>query len=165
MTVCLVYLDDILVQSKTFEEHIANLKTVFQRLQKANLKLAPDKTFLFQKEVTYLGHVISKNGIAANPEKAQLVKTWPHPTDCWKLKQFLGLCSYYRQLVPSFAPIAAPLHALTQGEQRFHWSQEAEQVFCYLKTALTSPPVLGYPDQMVHTLLTQMQAVQGLEQF
>ena len=146
MSVCLVYLDDILVPSRTFEEQIVNLTQVFQRLQAAKLKLAPNKTSLFKKEVMYLGHVISKDGVTANPEKTLAIQTWPHPTNNRETKQFLGLCSYYRRFVPNFAHIAAPLHALTREQNKFVWSEEAEQAFLQLKRFLTAPPVLGYPE-------------------
>ena len=101
---CLVYLDDIIVVGNTFEDHMKNLEEVFQRLRQANLKLSPKKCHLFQKEVHYLGHVVSGKGIAVDPEKIRAVSEWPVPRDKHELRSFLGLCTYYRRYVPGFAP-------------------------------------------------------------
>lgn len=96
---CLVYLDDIIIVGRNFQEHLANLRTVLTRLRQANLKLNPTKCHLFRKEVKYLGHVISSAGVSADPEKTNAVKNWPRPKDCHQLRSFLGLCTYYRRFV------------------------------------------------------------------
>ena len=100
---CFVYLDDILIASKTFNEHLDHLREVFNRLCKAGLRLKPKKCLLLRKEVPYLGHVISKEGIRPDPAKAVKVQQFPTPVDVTKVRQFLGLVSYYRRFVPGFA--------------------------------------------------------------
>ena len=143
--VALVYIDDILVSGHSFQEHLTNLKTVFKRLQAARLKLAPNKCQLFRKEVKYLGHVVSDQGIATDPQKTEKVLSWPVPTCCSDVRSFLGLCSYYRRFVPSFANLAKPLHLLLEDGQHFSWTEEADAAFQELKRRLTQAPVLGYP--------------------
>lgn len=142
---CLVYLDDIIVVGKTFEDHTKKLGEVFQRLRKANLKLSPKKCFLFQREVHYLGHVVSGKGIAVDPEKIRAVREWPVPRDKHEIRSFLGLCTYYRRYVPGFANIAKPLTRLTEEGRRFIWEMDCQDAFKQLKHSLTSAPVLSYP--------------------
>ncbi|GBO24268.1 Retrovirus-related Pol polyprotein from transposon 297 [Araneus ventricosus] len=141
---CLVYLDDIIIVGRTFEEHLNNLRKVFQRLQKSNLKLSPKKCRFFQKEVTYLGHVISAEGVKTDPGKIKAVVDWPRPDKIHDLRSFLGLCTYYRRFVKNFSTIARPLHKLTEAKSNFNWTEECEKSFNSLKQALTSP-ILTYP--------------------
>ncbi|GBO17450.1 Transposon Ty3-I Gag-Pol polyprotein [Araneus ventricosus] len=143
--VCLVYLDDIIIVGRTFEEHLNNLRKVFQRLQKANLKLNPKKCRFFQREVAYLGHVISAEGVKTDPEKIKAVVDWPRPDKIHDLRSFLGLCTYYRRFVRNFSTIARPLHKLTEAKSNFNWTDECEKSFNSLKQALTSYPILTYP--------------------
>ncbi|GBN04797.1 Retrovirus-related Pol polyprotein from transposon 297 [Araneus ventricosus] len=94
---CLVYLDDIIIIGRTFKEHLNNIRKVFQRLQKANLKLSPKKCRFFRKEVSYLGHIISADGVKTDPEKTKAVVDWPRPETVHDLRSFIGLCTYYRR--------------------------------------------------------------------
>ena len=142
---CFVYIDDILIASATFEEHLQHLEQVFNRLRTANLRLKPKKCRFLCKEVKYLGHVISVHGVLPDPEKTNQVKSFPTPTDVTSVCRFLGLASYYRRFVPKFAKIAAPLHALLKKENAFEWTTECTTAFNLLKDALTSSPVLVYP--------------------
>ncbi|GBM11574.1 Retrovirus-related Pol polyprotein from transposon 297 [Araneus ventricosus] len=142
---CLVYLDDIIIVGRTFEENLNNLRRVFQRLQKANLKLNLKKCRFFQMEVVYLGHVISAEGVKTDPEKIKAVVDWPHPDKIHDLRNFLGLCTYYRRFVRNFSTIARPLHKLTEAKSNFSWTDECEKSFNSLKQALTSAPILTYP--------------------
>ncbi|GBM62391.1 Transposon Ty3-I Gag-Pol polyprotein [Araneus ventricosus] len=142
---CLVYLDDIIIVGRTFEEHLNNLRKVFQRLQKANLKLSPRKCRFFQKEVTYLGHIISAEGVKTDPGKIKAVVDWPRPDKIHDLRSFLGLCTYYRRFVKNFSTIARPLHKLTEAKSNFNWTDECEKSFTSLKQALISSPILTYP--------------------
>ena len=98
--ICLIYLDDVIVMGRTFEEELERLKEVFERLARAGLKLKPKKCFLFQKRVSYLGHVVTEEGIAADPEKVEQVRTWPIPENSTEVKSFLGLASYYPPIHP-----------------------------------------------------------------
>ena len=142
---CFVYIDDILIASTTFEEHLRHLEQVFDRLRTANLRLKPKKCRFLCEEVKYLGHVISVRGVLPDPDKTDQVKSFPTPRDVTQVRQFLGLASYYRRFVPKFAKIAAPLHALLKKENTFEWTSECTVAFNLLKDALTSPPVLVYP--------------------
>ncbi|GBL98225.1 Retrovirus-related Pol polyprotein from transposon 297 [Araneus ventricosus] len=126
---CLVYLYDIIIVGRTFEEHLNNLRKVFQRLQKANLKLSPKKCRFFQKEVTYLGHVISAEGVKTDPGKIKAVVDWPRPEMVHNLRSFLGLCTYYRRFVKKFSTISRPLHKLTEAKSNFNWTEECEKSF------------------------------------
>ena len=146
LDVCLVYLDDIVVFSKTIEEHLERLVRVLGRLRSAGLKLKPEKCRLIQKSVSFLGHVVSDKGIATDPEKTRLVSKWPVPASIKEVRSFLGLTGYYRRFVKNYATIAAPLHFLTKKDQPFVWTEETQKAFEALKEALTSPPILAMPN-------------------
>ena len=161
----ILYLDDVLVFSKTLEEHITTLNEVFRRLAEHGLKLKGKKCKLLQSKVEHLGHIVSAEGIAVNPDKIARIDDWPTPKSASEVSSFLGLASYYRRFVPGFAEIAAPLHQLVgkrsprrkrkkrQGtdtsmkseEDTFQWTDEANSSFRTLKELLSSPPVLIYP--------------------
>ena len=143
--VCLVYLDDVIVFSDTFEQHLERLTMVFDRLKAADLKVNGTKTHLFQHRVSFLGHVVSEAGIEPDPEKIEAVRTWPRPSNLTELRSFVGLASYYRDHIRSFASIARPLHILTRKGARFEWAEEQEMAFSQLKDLLTSAPVLAAP--------------------
>lgn len=148
-----LYLDDILVFSQTWEEHLDRLDTVFGRLEKNGLKLNGAKCKLLQQSVSHLGHVISGDGISVDPGKIDRILQWPTPSNMEQVRSFLGLASYYRRFVKGFSQIAGPLHALVgkAGSKvgnppvQYMWTAEAENAFCVLKAALTKAPVLAYP--------------------
>ncbi|GFU59508.1 retrovirus-related Pol polyprotein from transposon 17.6 [Trichonephila clavipes] len=142
---CLIYLDDVIIGGRTFEEHLQNIRKVLSKLRDANLKLNPSKCKFFQKEVNYLGHIISAEGVRTDPEKVSAVKNWKRPENLRELRSFLGLCTYYRKFVKGFSNIARPLHKLTECKQKFQWTKEYEDSFLQLKEALTSSPILIYP--------------------
>ena len=145
LATALVYLDDILVHAATFAKHLGHLRLVLTRLQQAGLKLSPKKCFLLQRRVKYLGHVISKEGVAMDEEKLEAVRDWPIPTTTKEVRSFLGLCSYYRRFVRGFSDIAHPLHQLTEKNRVFQWTDEAAKAFELLKQKLMAGPILGYP--------------------
>ena len=141
---CLAYLDDVIVFSTTFEEYLQRLATVLQRLQAANLKLKPAKCHFAQSKVEYLGHVISSNGIQADPKKTTALSDYPVPTDSKQLKQFLGLS---RKFVQNYACIAEPLHKLLRKNPGgYVWNEQYQRSFDLLKQKLVNPPILMYPD-------------------
>ena len=115
LTTALIYLDDVLVAGRSLSDQLSHLHTVLQRFRSAGLKLAPEKCFLFQKEVKYLGHVVSEAGIATDFEKVEAVRSWPIPISVKELCSFLGLCSYYRRFIAGFADIAQPLYKCSEG--------------------------------------------------
>ena len=145
-TTCLVYLDDIIVFGRTFSEHLNRLDEVLSKLYAANLKAKPSKCNLFSSRVKYLGHIISADGIRADPGKIECVQDWPIPKNQTEVKSFVGLASYYRRFVKGFADIARPLHRLTEKGRRFKWGEDCQQAFMQLKSSLVTAPVLAYPD-------------------
>ena len=142
---CMVYLDDVLVIGKNFEEQLENLEKVFLRLEKAGLRLKPKKCNLAQTKVEYLGYVVSEEGITADEKKVRAIMEFPVPTNIKSLKSFLGLASYYRRFVPCFSKIAHPLHQLTRKDVEFVWNGDCQVAFEKLKTALTDPATLAFP--------------------
>ena len=123
-TVALLYLDDIFVPGKSFEQQVKNLQSVFTRLRMANLKLNPDKCCLIQKEVKYLGHIVSYKGISPDPEKVQAVLDWPVPENTQQVMSFVGLASYYQRFLANFTNFASPLVQLTRKNVPFVWSTD-----------------------------------------
>ncbi len=113
---CSGYMDDILVYFKSGEEHITHLKQVFDRLWQPGLKLHPEKCQFARPKVRYLGHIISKGGIAPNPDKVAAVQRFPVPTTVKAVREFLGMASYYRRFIPT---TAGPLHSLTRRSVPF----------------------------------------------
>ena len=142
---CLVYIDDILVYGKTFEATLENLRAVFARIKDSGLKLKPSKCSLFQKEVHFLGYVVSRDGVSCDETKVDAVRNWERPKSVKEVRSFLGLASYYRKFIKNFSTIAAPLTALTRKGARFAWNEECELAFQCLKDMLTNSPVLSYP--------------------
>ena len=143
---CLVYLDDIIVFSRTFKEHLQRLRSVLDRLREARLKVKPSKCSLVNSSVGYLGHVFSADGVRPDLAKIKAVSTWKQPTSITGVRQFLGFASYYRRFIHDFAKIATPLHALTRKHSTFAWPPEAQNAFDQLRQHLSSAPVLAYPD-------------------
>ena len=139
------YLDDCIIFSRTAEEHIERLREVFQRFKDANLKINPLKCEFFRQHLPFLGHIVSRDGIQADPAKTSAVRQYPVPKSVTEVKSFLGLCSYYRRYVRDFAAIARPLHQLTEKTKEFHWNPEAHKAFEELKDCLTSTPILAFP--------------------
>ena len=167
MQSCLIYLDDIVGFSRTFEEHLQRLEQVFQRLVDAGLKLSPEKCHLFQSQLKYLGHNISAEGVAADPEKIQCVRDWPLPKSVDEVQSFLGFVGYHRRFIKDFAKISRPLDDLLKGsgggkkrskvqKQRvFVWGDEQQRAFDTLVDACCNTPVLAFADYtkpfIVHT--------------
>jgi len=143
--ICLIYLDDILIFSRTFEEYCQRLSQVFDRLERQTLRLKASKCHLFQGKVTFLGHVVSERGIECDPLKTDVVANWPRPSNVADVRAFCGLASYYRNFVEGFAKIAHPLHDLTKKNAAFIWTEACEEAFVELKRQLTSAPVLAAP--------------------
>ena len=139
------YLDDVLVHSKTKDEHIKHLNVVFSRLRNAGLTLRGSKCHIGHDKVYYLGHVFSEQGMRPDEGKVRVVKEWPTPKNPSEVRQFLGLASYYRRYIQSFATIAASLHELTQKDVSFRWTSECDHAFNLLKEKLTQAPILVYP--------------------
>ena len=143
---CLIYLDDIVVFSVTFDQHLERLKKVFHHLAEAGLKLKPSKCHFAKSEIRYLGHIVSRQGIQADPDKTSAMISFPVPSDIKELRQFLGLTNYFRRFIKGYSSIAEPLHKLTRKtEGGFKWNSECQNAFQHLKHLLVSPPILAYP--------------------
>ena len=143
----LIYLDDICVFGVSFEQTLTRLCQYFDRLKSAHLKLKPSKCDFFQKEIKFLGHVVSEAGISTDPKKIEAVKNWPTPRNGKQVKSFLGLASYYRRFIDSFSTVAKPLTKLTSCKNKFNWTEECDVSFNKLKECLISSPILGYPQE------------------
>lgn len=156
--IALVYLDDLLVYSSTFTDHLERLETVFKRLKDTGLKVKVEKCHFLQPEVRFLGHQVSAQGVSADPDKVSAVEQWPTPSTLKDLRSFLGFCSYYRRFIEGFSQVAGPLHDVVNAclrgdstcrtDQRFKdsWSPLCQSAFVQLKEKLTSAPTLGYAD-------------------
>ena len=144
--ICLYYLDDIIVFSRTWEEHIQRLEEVFQRLIEAGLTLGATKCRLAEKEVEFLGHVVSEEGLKPNPRLLECIREIKPPKTVTEVRSFLGLVGYYRRFVKGFSDIATPLNRLLEKGKEIVWTPECEQAFQTLKDALLHEPVVAYPD-------------------
>ena len=153
----LVYLDDLLVYSETFEQHLAQLDKILTRIEQAGLTLKASKCKFLRRKVTYLGHSVSADGLACDDEKIEAVKNWATPTTAKEVRTFVGFASYYRRFVKGFANIAGPLHDLitntvgqtgreSRGRFAEHWGTAQIDAFEQLREALISSKVLGYAD-------------------
>ena len=144
-TTCLIYLDDVIVHAKSIQEMTLHLTEVLTHCHTAGLKLKPSKCHFYCKQVQFLGHVISGNGVATDPEKIESVQIFPRPSSVSDIRSFLGLCSYYRRFIKYFSKIVTPLSKLTRKDTPFHWGSEEQCAMDTLKTKLTSAPILTYP--------------------
>ena len=140
-----VFIDDILVYSNSHLEHEQHLRVVLQTLRENQLYAKLDKCEFWLKEVVFLGHVISAEGIIVDPRKVEVVLKWERPTNVIKIRSFLGFTGYYRRFIEGLSTIASPLTKLTRKEVRFVWLEECEVSFRELKERLTFAPVLALP--------------------
>ena len=143
---CLVYLDGIIILGRSFSDHLHKLRDVFDRFREAGLKLKPSKCKFGQKEVAFLDHIVSDQGIAPDPAKVAAITNWPIPRSRKEVQQFLGLGNYYRRFIQDFATIAKPLHRLTVKDREFLWTEACEVAFRNLQRKLVSAPILAFPD-------------------
>ncbi|MCO5599472.1 hypothetical protein L7F22_053576 [Adiantum nelumboides] len=139
-----VFFDDVLIYSKTIEEHKEHLKIIFQVLTDNKLYVNQKKSEFFLQEIQYLGHIISKNGIRMDLAKLEVIKDWPNPRNLHEVRSFIGMCAYYRRFIEKFSLIASPLHDLTKKNVKYVWTEKRQQAFD--KQKLISQPVLALPD-------------------
>ncbi len=152
---CFVYIDDIIIYSSTLTQHLQDLQAVFCKLKDAGLTINLKKSKFFLKEISFLGHVVSTQGIMADPSKIEAIRSYPVPTCLKEGQRFLGLAGWYHRFVLNFSQIAEPINALKKKGRKFHWSDQCQQAFEQLKTCLSSPPVLGHPNlQQAFTVYT-----------
>lgn len=142
----LVFFDDILVYSSSYEEHVVHLRLVFALLSKDQWKIKLSKCSFSQKEIRYLGHIISEQGVSTDPSKISAISQWPRPVNAKELRSFLGLAGYYRKFVRHFGIISKPLTDLLNKHALFVWTVDHDKSFAALKSALCSSPVLALPN-------------------
>lgn len=142
----IIYLDDILVYSKTLDEHVEHLRLVLKLLRQHQLYVKMSKCAFGQSSLPFLGHVLGSDGIRVDPAKTSAVKNWPTPQNAHDIRSFLGLCNYYRRFISGFSKLATPLTDLTGKRVQFTWGDTQQQAFDALKKALTTAPVLSAPD-------------------
>ncbi|GKA47542.1 putative reverse transcriptase domain-containing protein [Tanacetum coccineum] len=142
----IVFIDDILIYSKTQEEHVEHLRLVLELLKKEKLYAKFSKCEFWLREVQFLRHVINGNGIHVDPSKIEAVKNWKAPRTPTEVRSFLGLAGYYRRFIENFSKIAKSLTILTQKCKTFDWGEEQELAFQTLKDKLCNAPVLALPD-------------------
>ena len=142
----ITYLDDIIIFSKTPEEHLTHLRKVFEKLHSENLSMKLSKCHFFSKEIQYLGHIVSTKGIHPIAWKMQAIQQMQPPTTPKQVQAFLGLVRYYRKFIKIFAKIAKPLTLLTRQQVRFDWMPSHHTAFLTLKEAIIQAPILHYPN-------------------
>lgn len=142
----LVFFDDILVYSRTFEEHLNHLRDVLLLLQQDHWHIKLSKCQFAQRTISYLGHIISEQGVATDSAKVAAVRDWPSPLNVKELRSFLGLAGYYRKFIRHFAILTKPLTELLRKGVLYVWTSDHEISFTAVKQALCNAPVLALPD-------------------
>ena len=141
-----VYLDDVIIRSNSFEEHLRNLDETLSLLNNAGIKLSYRKCCFVREKVKFLGHILSEKGILPNPDKVNAVVDMKRPNTVRQLRRFLGMAGFYRKFINNFAKLALPLSELTKDNVAFKWSEDCESSFKILKNALVEAPVLAAPN-------------------
>ena len=149
----LVYIDDIIVFGTTFSQCLGRLSEIFRRFEQHGLTFKPKKCDLFKKEVEFLGHRVSAEGVSCDPKKIEKVRLWTPPTTVTEVRSFLGMTGYYRRFIKDYADKAHPLTNLTKLTVAFEWDSDCEAAFEFLKHALITAPILSYPDMKKEFIL------------
>src|SRR6478672_8697654 len=142
-----VYIDDILVFSKTEAEHQAHLRIVLDLLRQERFYVCKAKSMFAQTEVRYLGHIVDCEGIRPDPKKVEAVQSWPVPKNVSDVRSFLGLCNYFRRFMDHYSSIAVPLTNLTKKSVGWNWTGRCQDAFENLKRSLIEAPLLRTPDE------------------
>nr|APU93382.1 putative gag-pol polyprotein [Marshallia obovata] len=158
----IVFIDDILIYSKSHEEHATHLREVLETLREHKLYGKFSKCAFWLQEVQFLGHVINAKGVLVDPAKIEAVLNWNPPKTPTEVRSFLGLAGYYRRFIRDFSKIATPLTRLTRKDCKFQWSEKQEQAFQELKTKLTQAPVLTLPEGTEDLIVYSDASYQGL---
>ena len=151
----IVYLDDILVYSKTLEDHHRHLRVVLEVLRKHRLYAKRSKCCFYQSSVSFLGHVVSRQGVHMEQDKIKAIREWPTPNTVQELRSFLGLAGFYRRFIKNFSRICSPLTELLKKDQKFVWSEQHTSAMGNLQQSIQQAPVLIHPDTNVpYTVVT-----------
>ena len=142
----LAYLDDIIIFSETVEQHLKQIQIVLNRLRQAKLKLKKSKCAFFKKDLHYLGHLLTTDGVKPQLEKVKAISEMKPPKNQKGFREFLGMVGYYRKFISRFADAARPMTKLTRKDYKFEWSDDCQTGFEYLKTCLTEAPILISPN-------------------
>lgn len=140
-----VYLDDVLIATETWDEHLVMLSSVFEALQKVGLKIKPVKCDLFRSQVNFLGYKMSNEGLLPLEKNLKGVSDFPRPSTTKQVRSFLGMAGFYRVFVPNFGEIAKPMSSIV-GSAKLNWAEEQEEAFKEIKKTLVSPKVLAFPN-------------------
>jgi hypothetical protein len=140
------YLDDVVVYSESFEEHLKHLEIVLERLRSAGFTVRPEKVVFATQEISLLGHVISPAGVRIDPERTRAIRDFPPPRDVKGIRRFIGMVNFYHKFIPRLAEVAAPLNALRKKGVKFTWGKDQQKAFDMLKRAIAQPPVLRMAD-------------------
>ncbi|GJZ80623.1 putative reverse transcriptase domain-containing protein [Tanacetum coccineum] len=142
----IVFIDDILIYSKTNEEHSEHLKIILDLFKKEKLYANISKCDFWLESVQFLGHVINSEGVYVDPVKVEAIKNWPVPTSPTEVRKFIGLAGYYKRFIEGFSLIAMPLTKLTQKNKKFKWGANEDEAFQKLKRDLCTAPILALPE-------------------
>ncbi|KAL0188171.1 hypothetical protein M9458_015270, partial [Cirrhinus mrigala] len=143
----IVYIDDILIYSSSYSEHVQHVRAVLQRLISHQLYAKEEKCEFHRDKISFLGYIISSEGVAIDDKKVEAVLNWPRPSTLRELQRFLGFANFYRRFIRNFSTVAAPLTAMVKkGTSRLSWSQAALQAFDDLRQRFSSAPILHHPD-------------------
>jgi hypothetical protein len=158
------FVDDILIYSRTKEDHAIHVEKVLDVLRKNQLYVNPDKCEWAMDKVSFLGHIISAEGVSVDPAKIEVIKSWPVPNNVTELRSFLGMAGYYRSYVPQYSRVVSDLTTLTGNKQQWVWHEAQQRAFDEVKRLLCSAPVLIVPDQELPFVTTLTPVTSLLEQ-
>ena len=138
------YEDDLCVWSETIEEHCTRLKTVFEKARKCGLKFNAKKCEFLKEQITYLGHILTKDGVSVDPSKVSAIKEMPSPTNKQGLQRFLGMVTYLTKFLPNMSAETAALRLLLEKDTEWIWSEHQQNAFDKIKSLISSCPVLRF---------------------
>ncbi|GBC33494.1 enzymatic polyprotein, putative [Rhizophagus irregularis DAOM 181602=DAOM 197198] len=158
----IVYLDDIMIYSKNFEEHVEHIDKVLNKLKKNNLIVKLKKCKFGERNIEFLGHIVGRDGLKPDAKKVEKIKEIKIPETVTQVRSFLGLCSYYRRFIKNFAKIAKPLYHLVKKDVPFEWTEKQQEAFEELKIRLMEKPVLDHPNFEKEFILITDASGEGL---
>jgi hypothetical protein len=163
LRVCaVVFIYDILIYSKTWEDHLQHISVVLTILQKHKFHVKLSKCAFAQQKISYLGHIISSEGVSTDPSKIDIIKAWPQPQNVKELRSFLGMVGYYRRFVSHFGLISKPLTNLLKKSVLYIWTSETESSFQTLKQDLITAPVLAMPNFYLQFVIETDASTKGI---